>query len=66
MCCNIVGLDRIPSQLLKNIIQSLDTSFNLSLKRGIVPSEWKEAHVTTLFKKVTKSNSENYRPVKIL
>ena len=38
---------------------------NLSLEEGIVPSEWEEANVTTLFKKGSTDKSENYRPVSL-
>ena len=39
--------------------------FNLSLEEGIVPSEWKEANITPLFKKGLTNKSENYRPVSL-
>ena len=39
--------------------------FNLSLKEGIVPSEWKEANITSLFKKGSRNKSDNYRPVSL-
>ena len=39
--------------------------FNISLKEGIVPGEWKEANVTPLFKKGSRSKTENYRPVSL-
>ena len=39
--------------------------FNISLKEGIVPAEWKEANVTPLFKKGSRSKTENYRPVSL-
>ena len=39
--------------------------FNLSLEEGIVPSEWKEENITPLFKKGTRNNPENYRPVSL-
>ena len=38
---------------------------NLSLKEGIVPSEWKEANITQLFKKGSRKKPENYRPVSL-
>jgi len=44
------GVDGIPSKLLKEIIDGISIRlanfFNLSLKQGIVPSDWKEANVT--------------------
>ena len=46
-------------QLLKEIIEKVSTT----LEEGIVPSEWKEANITPLFKKGSWNKSENYRPV---
>ena len=39
--------------------------FNLSLKKGVVPFEWKEANIIPLFKKGSRNKSENYRPVSL-
>ena len=39
--------------------------FNLSLEEGIVPSEWKKANITHIFKKGWKNNSEHYRIVSL-
>ena len=39
--------------------------FNVSLEERIVPSEWKEANITPLFKKGSRNKSENYRPVSL-
>ena len=37
--------------------------FNLSPEEGIVPSEWKEANITPLFKKGSRNKPDNHRPV---
>ena len=39
--------------------------FNLSLEEGIVPSEWKDANNTHLFKGELRNKSDNYRPVSL-
>ncbi len=35
------------------------------MQEGQVPQRWKEAHVTALHKKGSKSNPENYRPISL-
>ena len=63
------GVDGIPPKLLKEIVEEINTPlaklFNLSLEEGIVPSEWKEANITSLFKKGSRNKPENYRPVSL-
>ena len=63
------GVDGIPPKLLKGIVDQISTPlakmFNLSLEEGIVPSEWKEANSTPLFKKGSRNKPENYRPVSL-
>ena len=63
------GVDGIQPKLLKEIVEQISTPlsemFNLSLEEGIVPSEWKEANITPLFKKESRNKSENYRPVSL-
>ena len=55
------------SKLLKEIVQQISTPlaklFNLSLEEGIVPSEWKEANITLLFKNGSRKKPDKYRPV---
>ena len=66
----LTGVDRIPPKLLggkfvEQISTPLANLFNLSLEEGIVPSEWKEANITPLFKKGSRKKPENYRPVSL-
>ena len=62
------GVDGMPPNLLKEIVEQISTPlakvFTLSLE-GIVPSEWKEANFTLLFKKGLRNKPENYRPVSL-
>ena len=64
-----LGVDGIPPKLLKEIVEQISTPlaklFNLSIEEGIVPSEWKEANITPLFKKGSRNKPENYRQVSL-
>ena len=63
------GVDGIPPKLLKEIVEQISTPLakvlNLLLEEGIVPSEWKEANITPLFKKGSRNKPDNYRPVSL-
>ena len=56
-------------KLLKYIIKQISTPlakvFTLSLEESIVPSEWKEANITPLFKKGSKNKPENDIPLSL-
>ena len=64
-----MGPDGIPSIILKSLsnelCQPLSTIFNKSLSEGVVPKDWKCAEVTAIFKKGSKSDPGNYRPVSL-
>ena len=63
------GVDWIPPKLLKEIVEQISTPlakcFNFLLEKGILPSEWKEANITPLFKKGSRNKPDNYRPVSL-
>ena len=63
------GVDGIPPKLLMETVEQIGIPlarvFNLSLKEGVVPFEWKEANIIPLFKKGSRNKSENYRPVSL-
>ena len=40
--------------------------FSRSLDQGYLPSSWKEANVTPIYKKYDKSLPSNYRPISLL
>ena len=46
---------------------TLSHIFNLSLYQGLLPSDWKIARVTAIFKnKDDKSDPNNYRPISVV
>ncbi|KAI5730836.1 hypothetical protein M8J77_000566 [Diaphorina citri] len=65
-----VGVDKIPAFIIKgcgNVLSPiLATLFNKSLEVGVFPSSWKTAVVVPIFKKGSKFDVSNYRPVALL
>ena len=63
------GPDNIPPRFLKELSSEiapvLTSIFQSSLDSGEVPSQWREANVTPIFKKGEKSLASNYRPVSL-
>ena len=63
------GPDGIPSIILKELSTELCSPlcviFNKSIQEGQIPSDWKSAEVTAIFKKGAKNLSSNYRPVSL-
>ena len=63
------GPDNIHSCFLKNtaneIAPMLTHLFQSSLSTGIIPSVWKQAYVTPIYKTGSSSDARNYRPISL-
>jgi hypothetical protein len=63
------GPDGIPTRLLKETAEEISPAitlmFQASINQGRVPSLWKNAHIVPLFKKGSRSDASNYRPISL-
>ena len=63
------GPDEIPCRLLKELSHELapvlTAIFSQSLNSGILPKVWSKAFITPVFKKGSRCEPENYRPVSL-
>ena len=56
---------RVLQELENEIAPALVMIFRHSLSTGEIPADWKRANVTPIFKKGTKADPGNYRPVSL-
>ena len=67
---NSHGPDEIHPRLLKVCCEQIEPSlcalFNRSLDCGQLPTEWKSANITPVYKKGSKELAENYRQISLL
>jgi ribonuclease P/MRP protein subunit RPP40 len=63
------GVDGLNSTFIKGcmggVVRPLVLVFNKSLTTGQVPQDWKDANVSALFKKGSRKEPGNYRPVSL-
>ncbi|MES9884124.1 MAG: reverse transcriptase family protein, partial [Sedimenticola sp.] len=57
--------NKVLFELRHVLCEPLTTLFNLSVSTGSVPTEWKKAFITPIYKKGSKKLAENYRPVSL-
>ena len=49
----------------ESLAKPLFLLFTKSLNSGVLPSDWRRAHITPIFKKGSKVSPVNYRPVSL-
>jgi len=63
------GPDQIPSYILKHCAQEfapiLKVIFTQSLSSSSLPKDWLTANISPIFKKGTRNNPANYRPISL-
>ena len=63
------GVDGIHPSLLRELSEQLSDPLSILFRRtldeGMVPTDWRAANVTPLYKKGNKSTPGNYRPVSL-
>ena len=63
------GPDKLPARYLKLIANELTPSlfllFSASIKQESIPSDWKKAMITPIFKKGSHSDPTNYIPISL-
>ena len=52
-------------QLASSLAKPLAILFNTTLRTGKLPTDWKKAKVSPIFKKGAKNRAENYRPISL-
>ena len=64
-----LGPDDIPARLLIELAEyisgPLAALFNETVRRGELPSDWKRAYISSIYKKGSRNNAENYRPISL-
>ena len=65
-----LGPGGITARLLKDaapvIAKPITYLVNLTISTGLIPTEWKDARVTPIFKSGARNDVNNYRPISVL
>ena len=63
------GPDNLPAILLLELAEAIalpvSILFNVTLREGKLPSDWKSALITAIYKKGSRHLAENYRPISL-
>ena len=57
---------RVLREVAEQVSEMLTDIFNSTLESGQVPEDWRVANVTPLFKKGSREELGNYRPVSLI
>nr|VZI34944.1 unnamed protein product [Spirometra erinaceieuropaei] len=67
--CKSPGPDEIPAKLIFELAQQLAKPLSFLCQKsfdvGILPTDWKTAHITPLYKSSSRALATNYRPVSL-
>ena len=56
---------RLLIELAENLSKPISLLLNRSMEEGDIPTEWKSANVSPIYKKGSKNKAENYRPISL-
>ena len=63
------GPDTLPARILKELATEISPFltfiYQKSLESGVIPTNWKSANITAIFKKGERYKASNYRPVSL-
>ena len=58
-------LPRVLFECREELVEPLYILFSSSIEQGKLPAQWKQATVVPIFKKGSKKNPSNYRPISL-